>query len=337
MLSVSVLITCYNLEKYIASAVKSVLGQQCSYSLEVIVVDDSSTDDCVKILSDFEEVTIVHTESNSGVLLATILGLRRCTGDVIFFLDGDDLWHSSKINFCMEKFESDKNLCLVTHDVNFISSSGDLISNKSRSAEVLSIDPDPNKRVQYGILAQEDYVWLGSAFGVHKVNGRILDFCDWAESLPCARKTYQDWPLAYWISSLQDAHCAYVDKTLMSYRIHGANYSGGGSSVPKLISNLEKALNTTEAIEWISKDRALDLRLQWIARSKSKLCLYLLLLYQGSTLASMGQFLSIQLFLFFSPKLFAKEWLRMLMSLFIGTKLSTGFFNRLSLFLRRTR
>src|SRR4051812_20803492 len=93
----SVIVTCFNLERYIRAAIESVLGQSFAGNLEIIVVDDCSTDRSAEIVRSYEGIRYLKTERNGGVLLAILAGLEAASADILFFLDGDDLWHPAKV------------------------------------------------------------------------------------------------------------------------------------------------------------------------------------------------------------------------------------------------
>lgn len=93
---ISVVIPLYNKEKSIAMTLDSVLAQ--SYTdYEVIIVDDGSTDNSLKVVRekfswlDSERVRIIHQE-NAGVSAARNRGIKEAKGEYVAFLDGDDLW-----------------------------------------------------------------------------------------------------------------------------------------------------------------------------------------------------------------------------------------------------
>ena len=93
---ISVVIPCFNAERYIAAAVRSVLAQDWS-DLEVIVVDDGSSDRSAELVRDtFPEVTLLR-QTNQGVAAARNLGIRHSQGDWIAFLDADDIWLPGKL------------------------------------------------------------------------------------------------------------------------------------------------------------------------------------------------------------------------------------------------
>ncbi len=86
---VSILIPCYNAGKYVAEAIESALGQTHS-NVEVVVVDDGSTDNSVEMLKSFGDRIIFETGPNQGACLARNRAFELCNGDYIQFLDADD-------------------------------------------------------------------------------------------------------------------------------------------------------------------------------------------------------------------------------------------------------
>ena len=95
---VSVVISNYNGGKYLKEAIDSVLNQSYS-NLELIVVDDGSTDDSKKILLSYQDQRLrtLFLEENQQVCLATNKGLRMVNGDYIARLDSDDIWKADKL------------------------------------------------------------------------------------------------------------------------------------------------------------------------------------------------------------------------------------------------
>ena len=85
---VSVVIPCYNGARWIARAIESVLGQQHG-NVEIIVIDDGSTDATPDILRKFRNIQSRRT-MNQGGCCARNAGLRLATGDFVLFLDADD-------------------------------------------------------------------------------------------------------------------------------------------------------------------------------------------------------------------------------------------------------
>ena len=121
---VSVIITCHNLEKYIGSAIDSVLKQDYSGQVEILVVDDQSSDGSAEIIKSYSNVRYVRTDANVGVLIATVIGIENTSGSHIFFLDGDDIWEPGKLSKSMLAFAHAPSCNLVTHDLIYIDSAG---------------------------------------------------------------------------------------------------------------------------------------------------------------------------------------------------------------------
>jgi len=96
MPKVSIIIPAYNAEDYIRDAVDSALAQTHE-DREVIVVDDSSTDDTPLILKSYGDRIIVHRQANAGVSGARNTGARLASGALLAFLDADDTWRPSKL------------------------------------------------------------------------------------------------------------------------------------------------------------------------------------------------------------------------------------------------
>ena len=96
MARVSVVIPAYNAERFIAEAVDSALAQ-LHPDVEVIVIDDGSSDGTARILEAYGPAIRVHRQPNTGVGAARNTGARLATGDWVAFLDADDVWAPRKI------------------------------------------------------------------------------------------------------------------------------------------------------------------------------------------------------------------------------------------------
>ena len=92
---VSIIIPCYNRENYITDALNSALNQTYE-NIEIIVVDDGSTDNSVAVLTKYGDKINLIQQKNKGVSAARNTGLRLASGDYIIFLDSDD-WLSEDL------------------------------------------------------------------------------------------------------------------------------------------------------------------------------------------------------------------------------------------------
>lgn len=97
---VSIIIPTYNTEKFIGATLQSVQNQTYQ-NWEMILVDDASTDDTVKIIQDFaandHRIKLSVLPKNSGNGYARNVALEKATGKYIAYLDADDLWFPTKL------------------------------------------------------------------------------------------------------------------------------------------------------------------------------------------------------------------------------------------------
>ena len=94
--TVSVIIPNYNYARFLSEAIESVLAQ--SYKpIEIIVVNNGSTDNSLEVLNSFENRIRIIDQPNLGQSGSRNSGLSQATGEYIAFLDADDIWHPKKI------------------------------------------------------------------------------------------------------------------------------------------------------------------------------------------------------------------------------------------------
>lgn len=105
---VSIIIPIYNVEKYLATCLESVLAQTYS-NIEIILVDDQTPDASGKIADQYAEkdqrIKPIHKPKNEGLNMARATGYKAATGDYIYFLDSDDLLHPQAIEISVTTAE----------------------------------------------------------------------------------------------------------------------------------------------------------------------------------------------------------------------------------------
>jgi glycosyltransferase involved in cell wall biosynthesis len=110
---ISVVIPVYNREGFIARAIDSVLSQTLK-PLEIIVVDDGSSDGTVDILAAYHDKIKVIRQENAGVSAARNSGIKAAKGEWICLLDSDDVWYHDKLK--LQRDYHDKHpACLISH------------------------------------------------------------------------------------------------------------------------------------------------------------------------------------------------------------------------------
>ncbi len=109
---VSVIIPAYNCGRYLGEAIESVLAQNYR-PIEVIVVNDGSTDNTETIAGRYAERIIYVCQENRGPAAARNRGLELAHGDIIGFLDSDDIWSGNKLSLQLAHLEGDRSLEII--------------------------------------------------------------------------------------------------------------------------------------------------------------------------------------------------------------------------------
>lgn len=109
--SVSVILPVYNGQDTLGQALESVLAQEY-HPLEIVVVDDGSTDNTRQIAEAFPQVVFL-SQANQGPSAARNRGLQAASGELIAFIDDDDLWPPGKLAWQVGRLVADPTLELV--------------------------------------------------------------------------------------------------------------------------------------------------------------------------------------------------------------------------------
>lgn len=118
---VSVVTATYNMGRYIAETLESILGQDYP-QVESIVVDDGSTDDTAAVLARFDgdpRLRVVH-QANAGQTVAKNRGVAEARGEFIAFCDADDTWEPHKLSRQIPRFRADDRVAVVFSEIDNI-------------------------------------------------------------------------------------------------------------------------------------------------------------------------------------------------------------------------
>lgn len=102
---VSIIVPVYNAEKYIGKCIESVIRQETRYNFELLLINDGSTDNSLKIMQSYLQYKFVKiiNQDNRGFSGARNRGLDEANGNFIMFLDADDMLEVNAIEILMEK------------------------------------------------------------------------------------------------------------------------------------------------------------------------------------------------------------------------------------------
>ncbi len=197
---VSVIIPVFNAQQFIADAIKSALLQTYE-SIEIIVVDDCSTDDTgaiVKLLqSEHNNINYIRLPHNSGVAVARNEGMKLAKGQYIAFLDADDLWRDTKLKQQI-RLLNEKSGAFTFTAIEMIDQENKVVKSKRK------IIPE----VDYKFLLKNTMIATSSVLLDRNLLGEI--------KMPI-RKTGEDY--ATWLGILKTGVIAYgIDEALVKYR-----------------------------------------------------------------------------------------------------------------------
>jgi glycosyltransferase involved in cell wall biosynthesis len=205
----SVLIAAFNVEAYVADAVGSALSQTYP-EVEVIVVNDGSTDGTAAALAPYLDRVVYREQPNRGLAGARNRALQEATGDYIALLDGDDVWLPTRLERVVDLLDSSPEVGFATTDAYLMHGDRASAIRYYRHFEhLLNGDPFGSGDQRYWILFQ-NFV-MGMAVARRELFDRHGGF---DESLP----TSEDWDL--WIRFILGGERAgLVAEPLAHYRL----------------------------------------------------------------------------------------------------------------------
>lgn len=129
----SVLVCTYNGERYVAEQLESILEQSLTFQ-EIIISDDGSTDDTIKVIKSFFKQRKIESYRfidgpRSGVLRNFLNGVIQCRSDYLFISDQDDVWHPGRVERYSKLFSKTNMPHLIFSDAKVVNKDLELISN----------------------------------------------------------------------------------------------------------------------------------------------------------------------------------------------------------------
>ena len=124
MPSVSVIMPVYNGEAFLAAAIDSLLNQTFEGRVEIIVIDDGSTDSTPEILKSYGDKIISLHQPNKRSAHARNLGLKHATGDYIAYLDADDIAYPDRLAKQIQCLKANPEAMMVCSAIDYIDEAG---------------------------------------------------------------------------------------------------------------------------------------------------------------------------------------------------------------------
>lgn len=201
---ITVVIPVYNAENYLKPTIESILNQTYK-NVEIIAVDDGSSDLSVDIIQSFAGRVALIQQQNVGPAAARNRGVAAAKGEWIAFLDADDLWESDKLEKQMQSIAD----CEWSYtDIRFMGGVNDG-KRDSYFSEKLSGNIFIN-------LISKNFISTSSVLIRRTVFNEVGGF-------DVALRTIEDWD--FWIRIARHYSIAYVPLPLVRYRIHSVSSS----------------------------------------------------------------------------------------------------------------
>lgn len=204
---VLVVIPSYNYAQYLPEAIDSVLAQTYP-KIEVIVVDDGSTDESILTLKQYSSRIRYIRQKNQGVAAARNRGIHQSVGELIAFLDADDYWLPLKIERQVEQFIKTPDLGMVHCGV--------IEVDEATGLEVKRLDGQQGDVADELLLLQRPVI-LGGGSGLMAQRAILEEI----EGFDTRLSTSADWDLCYRIA--RKYRVGFVAELLVKYRRHPSN------------------------------------------------------------------------------------------------------------------
>ncbi len=206
MLLISVIIPTYNDGDDVAKAIQSVFNQEApekyAYELEIIVIDDASEEqkfqETLKLANKDKRIQLIRCEKNGGPAEARNIGLKQAKGNIIAFIDADDLWPKNKLKLLLP-FVLEENYSIAGGKVKYL-------MNEGRELDIDAWEDEENRltHVHLGaLLVKRDIFDQGYFFNKQL---RYSEDVDW------------------WMRLREDKQKIIIlEDTTLEYRIHDTN------------------------------------------------------------------------------------------------------------------
>ena len=227
---VSIIITSFNCENYIEETIASAVAQS-DVDLEVIVIDDASTDGTLQLALEAagrDARVKVYPQAHGGkASIARNAGLELAQGDYICFLDGDDLYDPSKVESQRKFLDANPGTAAVFHDMKLIDESSEVIApsflQKYRFLEKAHAYLTKLTADTY-VCNPQFYLYMALEHSsVHTSSIMLRRSILLQTRLRFEEDVRMAEDIEFWWAVARGRTLGYIDRQLSSYRVHGGN------------------------------------------------------------------------------------------------------------------
>ena len=210
--AVSFVVLSYNYARYIGDCIASILNQQGDHDLEVIVVDDASTDNSDDVIRSFHDARIryIRHPENLGHGATVTDGLRAARGRLVARIDSDDRYRSEFLNEMVPLFDEHPDIGLAYADVAIIDDAG---KQNVDHVDVVHGGRDFHGW-EYVQLLEENFICAPTIIARRE---------EWLHALPVPSwLVFHDWYFTLKMARRRPFY--FRSRVLADYRVHGTNY-----------------------------------------------------------------------------------------------------------------
>jgi glycosyltransferase involved in cell wall biosynthesis len=213
IMRISVCIATYNGGRYISEQLDSILGQLSSID-EVLIVDDCSTDDTVKVIQAYDDprIELKLNPANIGHTRTFSLALSYAQGEIIFMSDQDDIWLPNRVEL-MVNYLSQSNALLLSSNSIFVNSQNGLIEFKVHGVEAYTSNMSSRNMISI-ILGETNY--YGCCMAIRQ------EFLKFILPIPNYVESHDLWIA---LGANMMGRNLHIDENTIRRRIHGNNAS----------------------------------------------------------------------------------------------------------------
>jgi len=226
----SIIIPVYNAEKYLEECIESALNQTYP-DIEIIAVNDGSTDNSPSILQKYKEKIKIITKENGGAASAMNAGIKQATGEWIKRLDADDILYSNAIEELIAEAKKlkDKKHTILYANFDYINSEGKIIQH--------AIESNYNKLNFFdaNVILLDHHIGNEDTVLIH--NSTFKEYGMYNET------DFEDYELRLRFCILHNCRLHLLSKTVAKYRLHPVQ-----TTKIKIQNSLKKTSQTRESI-----------------------------------------------------------------------------------------
>ena len=224
---VSVILTNYNYSKFLSKCIDSVINQTYK-NIEIIIIDDCSTDNSQNIILEYKEkhhnILTIFNSKNLGVINARNVGIDMSNGEYLCFLDADDYWDKNKINLQLNlTLQYDLSFCdmFIIDEFNNISS----VKTHKNSFDIYNFKtllkynfiPHSSLMLKKSILSDIRYREIPKT----RFSDKICNL------FSVRRFIHEDYDFLLRLYKFNNPNTRYINKKLIFYRKHSNSFSTG--------------------------------------------------------------------------------------------------------------